>query len=122
MILEKVDDYRWRIPKKFQKGMRVDGIVYANELLLKDIRNEQALQQVANVAHLPGIVKYSLAMPDLHWGYGFVIGGVAATDPSQEGVVSPGGIGYDINCGVRLLRTNLTEEQVRPKLNHLVSS
>ena len=84
MILEKTDDYRWRIPKKFQKGMRVDGIVYANELLLKDIRNEQALQQVANVAHLPGIVKYSLAMPDLHWGYGFVIGGVAATDPSQK--------------------------------------
>ena len=83
MILEKIDDYRWRIPKKFQKGMRVDGIVYANELLLKDIRNEQALQQVANVAHLPGIVKYSLAMPDLHWGYGFVIGGVAATDPSH---------------------------------------
>ena len=112
MILEKIDDYRWRIPKKFQKGMRVDGIVYANELLLKDIRNEQALQQVANVAHLPGIVKYSLAMPDLHWGYGFVIGGVAATDPSQEGVVSPGGIGYDINCGVRLLRTNLNVHQL----------
>ena len=121
MILEKIDDYRWRIPKKFQKGMRVDGIVYANELLLKDIRNEQALQQVANVAHLPGIVKYSLAMPDLHWGYGFVIGGVAATDPSQEGVVSPGGIGYDINCGVRLLRTNLNVHQLKGKSKDLVA-
>ena len=121
MILEKMDDYRWRIPKKFQKGMRVDGIVYANELLLKDIRNEQALQQVANVAHLPGIVKYSLAMPDLHWGYGFVIGGVAATDPSQEGVVSPGGIGYDINCGVRLLRTNLNVHQLKGKSKDLVA-
>ena len=120
MILEKIDDYRWRIPKKCQKGMRVDGIVYANELLLKDIRNEQALQQVANVAHLPGIVKYSLAMPDLHWGYGFVIGGVAATDPSQEGVVSPGGIGYDINCGVRLLRTNLNVHQLKGKSKDLV--
>ena len=116
MMLEKIDDYRWRIPKKFQRGMRVDGIVYANELLLKDIRNEQALQQVANVAHLPGIVKYSLAMPDLHWGYGFVIGGVAATDPNREGVVSPGGIGYDINCGVRLLRTNLNVRQLKGKV------
>ena len=115
IVLEKMDDYRWKIPKNFQKGMRVDGIIYANSALLKESANNQTLQQVVNVAHLPGIVKYSLAMPDLHWGYGFAIGGVAATDPKQEGVVSPGGIGYDINCGVRLLRTNLNVHQLKNK-------
>ncbi|MBI1927047.1 RtcB family protein, partial [Candidatus Poribacteria bacterium] len=96
--MEKIDEYRWRIPKSYMQGMRVDGIIYANEKLLEQAKSDEALQQVANVAHLPGIIKYSLAMPDLHWGYGFVIGGVAATDPHAEGVVSPGGIGYDINC------------------------
>ncbi len=96
--LQKIDEYRWRIPKSYMRGMRVDGIIYANEKLLAQAKNEEALQQVANVAHLPGIVKHSLAMPDLHWGYGFVIGGVAATDPAADGVVSPGGIGYDLNC------------------------
>ncbi len=96
--MEKIDEYRWRIPKSYMPGMRVDGIIYANEKLLEQAKSDEALQQVANVAHLPGIIKYSLAMPDLHWGYGFVIGGVAATDPNAEGVVSPGGIGYDINC------------------------
>lgn len=95
------------------KGMRVDGLVYAGEKLVNSIKNDQSLQQVANVAHLPGIVKYSLAMPDIHWGYGFPIGGVAATDPENDGVVSPGGVGYDINCGVRLLRTNLKAEDIR---------
>ena len=118
--LEKIDDYRWRIPKKYMKGMRVDGIIYANEKLLEQAKSEEALQQVANVAHLPGIVKHSLAMPDLHWGYGFVIGGVAATDPAADGVVSPGGIGYDINCGVRLIRTNLTAEHLEGKTKKLV--
>ena len=96
--LQKIDEYRWRIPKSYMRGMRVDGIVYANEKLLEQAKSEEALQQVANVAHLPGIIKHSLAMPDLHWGYGFVIGGVAATDPEADGVVSPGGIGYDLNC------------------------
>ena len=120
IVLEKMDDYRWKIPKNFQKGMRVDGIIYANSALLKESANNQTLQQVVNVAHLPGIVKYSLAMPDLHWGYGFAIGGVAATDPKQEGVVSPGGIGYDINCGVRLLRTNLNVHQLKDKTKNLV--
>ena len=95
--------------------------VYANEKLLKDAKGDEALQQVANVAHLPGIVKYSLAMPDLHWGYGFVIGGVAATDPQADGVVSPGGIGYDINCGVRLIRTNLDVSQLDGKRKELVA-
>jgi tRNA-splicing ligase RtcB len=94
MDVERIDDYRWRIPR--QGGMRVDGIVYADAAMIDDIRSDQSLQQVANVAHLPGIVRASLAMPDIHWGYGFPIGGVAATD-ARDGVISPGGVGYDIN-------------------------
>ena len=120
VTLQKIDEYRWRIPKSYMKGMRVDGIIYANEKLLKQANSDEALQQVANVAHLPGIVKHSLAMPDLHWGYGFVIGGVAATDPKADGVVSPGGIGYDINCGVRLIRTNLDAKQLEGRTKGLV--
>ncbi len=96
--LEKIDDYRWRIPKSYKPGMRVPGIIYADEKLLKDIRQDKALEQVANVAFLPGIVKASLVMPDIHWGFGFPIGGVAATDIENDGVISPGGVGYDINC------------------------
>ena len=119
--LQKIDEYRWRIPKSYMRGMRVDGIVYANEKLLEQAKSEEALQQVANVAHLPGIIKHSLAMPDLHWGYGFVIGGVAATDPAADGVVSPGGIGYDLNCGVRLIRTNLDVEQLVGRTKGLVA-
>ena len=117
--LEKLDDNRWRIPTSYQAGMRVPGLVFADEKLLPDIRSDQSLQQVANVAHLQGIQKYSLAMPDIHWGYGAPIGGVAAMD-LKEGVVSPGMCGYDINCGVRLLKTDLTEDEVRPKLRELV--
>ncbi len=94
MQLEQIDDFRWRIPK--HGGMRVDGIVYADAAMIEDLRNDQSLQQVANVAHLPGIVGASFAMPDIHWGYGFPIGGVAATD-LNDGVISPGGVGYDIN-------------------------
>ena len=120
ITLQKIDEYRWRIPKSYMKGMRVAGIVYANEKLLEHAKSDEALQQVANVAHLPGIVKHSLAMPDLHWGYGFVIGGVAATDPKADGVVSPGGIGYDINCGVRLIRTNLDVSQLDGKRKALI--
>ncbi len=120
ITLQKLDEYRWRIPKSTMKGMRVDGLIYANDKLLEQAKSEEALQQVANVAHLPGIVKHSLAMPDLHWGYGFVIGGVAATDPGADGVVSPGGIGYDINCGVRLVRTNLDSGQLEGKTKALV--
>jgi tRNA-splicing ligase RtcB len=96
--LEKIDNWRWRIPKTYKPGMRVPGLIYADEKLLKDIRQDKCLEQVANVAFLPGIVKYSLAMPDIHWGYGFPIGGVAATDVEQGGVISPGGVGFDINC------------------------
>ena len=119
--LEKVDDYRWRIPKSYKPGMRVDGLIFASEAMLNDILKERALEQVANVAFLPGIVGYSLAMPDIHWGYGFPIGGVAAMRMS-DGVVSPGGVGFDINCGVRLLRTNLLEAEVSPKIKELVDA
>lgn len=119
--LEKIDDFRWRIPKSYKAGMRVDGVIYADELLLRDIRHDKAAEQVANVAFLPGIVGASLAMPDIHWGYGFPIGGVAATDIEQGGVVSPGGVGFDINCGVRLLKTHLRQEEVFPKLKDLVA-
>src|SRR5213592_2063412 len=96
--LERVNEYLWRIPKSYKPGMRVDGLIYADERLIEKIRSDQALDQVANVAMLPGIQHASLAMPDIHWGYGFCIGGVAATDPDEGGVICPGGIGYDINC------------------------
>ncbi len=120
--IERIDEYRWRIPKTYKSKMRVDGIIYANEHLIGQIKKDFAPEQVANVATLPGIVKASLAMPDIHWGYGFAIGGVAATDPSEEGVVSPGGVGYDINCGVRLVRTDLKVEDIKPKLKELTLS
>jgi len=117
--LEKIDDFRWMIPKSYKPGMRVPGIIYADEKLLKDIRQDKALEQVANVAFLPGIVNASLAMPDIHWGYGFPIGGVAATDIENGGVVSPGGVGFDINCGIRLLKTNLQYEDIKDKIKEL---
>ena len=110
--LEKIDDYRWRIPTSYQMGMRVPGLIYADEEMLKLVRRDQAPQQVANVAHLPGLIGHSMAMPDIHWGYGFPIGGVAGVD-IQEGVISPGGVGYDINCGVRLVRTNLAFPDIK---------
>lgn len=119
--LEKVDEYRWRIPQSYKAGMRVPGLIYASQEMLENILEEQAPEQVANVAFLPGIVGYSLAMPDIHWGYGFPIGGVAAMRVS-DGVVSPGGVGFDINCGVRLLRTNLSKDEVFPKIKELVDS
>ncbi|MEW6733483.1 MAG: RtcB family protein [Acidobacteriota bacterium] len=118
--LKRVNENCWRIPKDYKEGMRVDGLIYADEKLLKQIRNDQAPEQVANVAFLPGIQQASLAMPDIHWGYGFPIGGVCATDPDEGGVISPGGVGYDINCGVRLVRTNLLHNEVRPHLKDLV--
>jgi tRNA-splicing ligase RtcB len=118
--LVKIDDYRWKIPADYKAGMRVPGLIYASERMLESMREEQTPEQVANVAFLPGILGYSLAMPDIHWGYGFPIGGVAATKV-KDGVVSPGGVGYDINCGVRLLRTSLGEAEVRPKINELVN-
>ncbi|MDD5174677.1 MAG: RtcB family protein [Candidatus Omnitrophica bacterium] len=118
--LERIDEYRWRIPRSYMTGMRVDGVIYADEKMIGDVRHDRAAQQVADVASLPGIVKHSLAMPDIHWGYGFPIGGVAATDIEAGGVISPGGVGFDINCGVRLVRTNLKETELKPKLRDLV--
>ena len=118
--LEQVDDCCWRIPRDYRPGMRVDGLVFADAKLIETIRTDQALEQVANVAFLPGIEGASLAMPDIHWGYGFCIGGVCATDPERDGVISPGGVGYDINCGVRLVRTGLTVGEVKPRLEALI--
>jgi tRNA-splicing ligase RtcB len=118
--LIKIDDYRWEIPQTYKPGMRVPGLVYADEKMLRLIKEDRSLEQVANVAFLPGIVGKSMAMPDIHWGYGFPIGGVAATRVS-DGVISPGGVGFDINCGVRLLRTNLTENEVKPRIEKLLT-
>lgn len=116
--LRQVDEYRWEIPREGK--MRTRGLVFASEAMISKIREDQSLQQVANVATLPGIEGPSLAMPDIHWGYGFPIGGVAAFS-LEEGVVSPGGVGYDINCGVRLLRTNLQRSQVECCIEELVN-
>ncbi len=117
-ILNKVNDYCWEIPPSYKEGMRVPGRIFTSEAMLEHIWQEKVFQQVANVAFLPGIVSYSLAMPDVHWGYGFPIGGVAATRV-KDGVVSPGGVGFDINCGVRLLRTNLIAKEVAPHIEEL---
>jgi tRNA-splicing ligase RtcB len=116
--LERIDEVRWRLPKS--GGMRVDGLVFASAPMMAEIRQDRSLEQVANVAHLPGIVGASIAMPDIHWGYGFPIGGVAAMD-AEDGVVSPGGVGYDINCGVRLLRSGLTRDEIQPRLREVVA-
>ena len=117
--IERIDAYRWRVPR--HGGMRTDGLIFADEGLMRDLEGDQAVQQVANVAHLPGIVGPAIAMPDIHWGYGFPIGGVAAFD-LETGVVSPGGVGYDINCGVRLLATSLSISEARPRLGALVDA
>jgi len=118
MRIEKVHDNLWEIPRT--GGMLVPGRVYTSEKMLAQIKDDRALEQVVNIAHLPGIQKYSIAMPDIHWGYGFPIGGIAGVD-ADEGVISPGGVGYDINCGVRLMTTELTEGDVRPRLRGLVT-
>lgn len=118
--LNRISDYLWEIPPK--GGMRVPGRIYISKPMIEaGLKNDEALSQVINVAHLPGIRKYSLAMPDIHWGYGFPIGGVAATDP-DEGVVSPGGVGYDINCGVRLALTSLSQKDVDTRIERLVET
>ena len=117
--LKKIDDYRWMIPQA--GSMKVPGIIYSSERLIREMGSDESLKQVANVAHLPGIVKYSLAMPDMHWGYGFPIGGVAAFG-LQDGVISPGGVGYDINCGCRLVTTRLAHEDIKDRLKDLISA
>src|SRR5215469_7780458 len=118
--LEQIGPCQWRIPRSYREDMRVDGLIFADETLIAQIKKDQGPEQVANVATLPGIQKASMAMPDIHWGYGFCIGGVCATDPEEGGVISPGGVGYDINCGVRLIRSNLFYRDVKPHLRQLV--
>ena len=118
--LESVDGLRYRIRRDQSRGMRTDVVIYASAALIAQIRKDQSLEQAMNVATLPGIVGPSLAMPDIHQGYGFPIGGVAATD-YQDGVVSPGGVGFDINCGVRLVRTNLQADETRTRLRELIN-
>ena len=121
MKLERLEEFVWRVPQGSVPGMRVPGVVFATEQLAERAAEDRAVEQVANVATLPGIVTASYAMPDIHWGYGFPIGGVAATDVDAEGVVSPGGVGFDISCGVRLMRSELEwENDVRPKIGQLV--
>ena len=119
MKIQQITDYVWEIPK--HGNMRVPGRVYASREMMSDLQKDASLEQVANVAHLPGIVGYSLAMPDIHWGYGFPIGGVAAVD-ADEGAISPGGVGYDINCGVRLVATRLVESDIQKRLPALADS
>src|SRR5579859_1204278 len=116
--LERIDPNRWRIPQRYNAEMRVPGMIYADDELIEMMLSDNALQQVANVATLPGIVGQALAMPDIHWGYGFPVGGVAATD-AEYGVISPGGIGFDINCGVRLLATDLLRDQIKGQVDRL---
>ena len=119
MQLVRLNEYLWEIPKT--GAMPVPERVYASARMIDELRDDPALTQVANVACLPGIVGYSLAMPDIHWGYGFPIGGVAAVD-AQDGVISPGGVGYDINCGVRLARTDLEFSFIEPRSDRLADA
>ncbi len=114
-MLKRLSDFKYLIEQ--ESGMNVPGIIYANEKILKDT-GEEPLNQVKNVASLPGIQKYSLAMPDIHWGYGFPIGGVAAFD-NEDGIISPGGVGYDINCGVRMISTNIIYDDIRDKIDDI---
>ena len=120
---ERIDDFTWRIPVGTVEGMRVPGVVFATKELMVQALHDRAVEQVANVATLPGVVKASYAMPDIHWGYGFPIGGVAATDIESGGVVSPGGVGFDIACGVRLIRSNLEwDRDVKPRIRDLTTT
>ena len=121
MDFRRLDEFLWELPIGYVDGMRVPGRVFASEDLFQKAVDDKAVQQVANVATLPGVVGASLAMPDIHWGYGFCIGGVAATDADSDGVISPGGVGFDIGCGVRLVRTNLDyKRDVKPRIQKLV--
>src|SRR5918998_1603894 len=118
-----VEPFVWEVPVGYVDGMRVPGKVFASPGLMRKAIEDRAITQVAHVATLPGIVGASMAMPDIHWGYGFPIGGVAATDADAAGAISPGGVGFDIGCGVRLLRSDLTwPDEVKPRLRQLVAS
>src|SRR5256712_647330 len=121
MQLERVGPYLWRIPRDEGRGMRVPGLIVADEHLIASIRSDASLEQLANGATLPGIVRAALAMPDIHQGYGLPVGGVVATD-AEHGVISPGAIGFDINCGVRLLKTPLDAGDVATRMERLVDA
>ncbi len=116
--LEQIDDFRWRIPKGVVPNMNTEGLIYASKKILDNVGDDLSLSQTANVATLPGIIGKSMAMPDIHQGYGFAIGGVAAFDV-EKGIVSPGGVGFDINCGVRMLKTNKKADEVRKILDQI---
>jgi len=118
--IKQISDVIWEVPTSYKKGMLVPARIYATKKLLAEMDNG-VFNQVTNVACLPGIQRYAFCMPDGHWGYGFPIGGVAAFD-AENGVISPGGIGFDINCGMRLVTTNLTFKDVQPKLKELVDT
>ncbi|MEE8210083.1 MAG: RtcB family protein [bacterium] len=118
--LKRLDPYRWEVPIDYTDGMRVPGVIYADDKLMADIEGDDVVDQVANAATLPGIVGRSIAMPDIHFGYGLPIGGVIATDPEADGVITPGGVGFDINCGVRLMTTNLKHEDIKEHMRPLV--
>jgi tRNA-splicing ligase RtcB len=120
-MIRKLDELRWEIPREYRSWMRVPARIYADEEMIKEMSRDLTLEQAANVSSLQGIYRYSITLPDGHQGYGFPIGGVAATD-AETGVVSPGGVGYDINCGVRLLRTDLDKAEVVPRLRELVEA
>ena len=119
-ILKQIDEYRWELPQDYKPGMRVPALIFADRAMIEQLEGDQAIEQAANVAMLPGIVGHSLAMPDIHWGYGFPIGGVAAMR-LEDGVVSPGGVGFDINCGTRVITTTLREHEVRPLMKDIVN-
>ncbi|MBI3732025.1 MAG: RtcB family protein, partial [Chloroflexi bacterium] len=118
---ERLTPYLWQLPQTYRGDMRVPARIYASDAILEDCLRDRSIEQLVNTATLPGLVGYTLAMPDIHQGYGFPVGGVAATD-ARTGVISPGGIGYDINCGVRLLASNLETEEVRPHLKDLATA
>ena len=117
---KRISDYLWEIPKSHRQDMRVPARIYVSEKMLEDVFRDRSLGQLINITTLPGIAKFGLAMPDVHEGYGFPIGGVAATK-LPEGVISPGGIGFDQNCGVRLVKSEHTEEEIRPHLDKLAT-
>lgn len=119
--LKKINEVTWELATSYKEGMRVPARIIANEELIKAM-DAGVFEQISNVASLPGIKKYAFCMPDGHWGYGFPIGGVAAFDPAENGVISPGGIGFDINCGMRLITTSLTIREVKPKIHQLVDA
>ncbi|MBI4980603.1 RtcB family protein [Candidatus Woesearchaeota archaeon] len=120
-MLKQISEVVWELPTSFKEGMRVPARIYADKVLIESM-DAGVFNQVSNVACLPGIQKYAFCMPDGHWGYGFPIGGVAAFDPKEGGIISPGGIGFDINCGMRLMTTNLTIDEVKPKIKPLVDA